>query len=89
MNNALAVPGTVLLLGGTSDIGRAIVGQLVARGTRTVVLAGRDSTALAQAGERFGDAKGHTIAYDTTDDPGHAAIVEAAVGLAGDIDLAS
>ena len=61
MNDALAVPGTVVLLGGTSDIGLAIVGQLVARGARTVVPAGRDRAALQHAGERLGDAKVHVL----------------------------
>ena len=87
MNDALAVPGTVLLLGGTSEIGLAIVGQLVARGARTVVLAGRDRAALARAGERLGHAKVHTVAYDATDDHAHTRAVEEAAALAGDLDL--
>ena len=88
MNDALAVPGTVVLLGGTSDIGLAIVGQLVARGTRTVLLAGRDPAALQHAGERFGDAKVHMVAYDTLDDAAHTRTVEDIAGVVGDIDLA-
>lgn len=87
MNDALAVPGTVVLLGGTSDIGLAIVGQLVARGTRTVVLAGRDRAALQRAGERFGDAKVHVVSYDATADDAHSATVDEIVGIVGDLDL--
>ena len=41
MDNALGEPQTIVLLGATSDIGRAIVERLVAPTTRTVVLAGR------------------------------------------------
>jgi decaprenylphospho-beta-D-erythro-pentofuranosid-2-ulose 2-reductase len=88
MNNALAVPGTVVLLGGTSDIGLAIVGQLVARGTRTVVLAGRDQPALQHSGDRFGDAKVHLVGYDTTDDQAHTRTVDEISAMVGDIDLA-
>ena len=43
MDNALGEPQTIVLLGGTSDIGRAIVARLVSPATRTVVLAGRDA----------------------------------------------
>ena len=88
MNDALAVPGTVVLLGGTSEIGLSIVGQLVARGTRTIVLAGRDRSALQQAGERFGDAKVHVVRYDATNDDAHTAMVEEVAGMVGDIDMA-
>src|SRR5690606_37817324 len=88
MNDALAVPATVVLFGGTSDIGLAIVGQLVARGTRTVVLAGRDQAALQQAGERFGGAKVHVVSYDATDSDGHREVIDRITGMVGDIDLA-
>lgn len=88
MNDALATPGTVVLLGGTSQIGLAIVGRLVARGARTVALAGRDAAALAVAGARLGgDAKVHTVAYDATDDEGHARVVDELVAMVGDLDL--
>ena len=42
MNNAFAEPQTMLLLGGNSDIGVAIVRELLSPATRTVVLACRD-----------------------------------------------
>lgn len=87
MNDALAVPGTVVLFGGTSDIGLAIVGQLIARGTRTVVLAGRDPAALQHSGDRFGDAKVHVVTYDTTDDQAHTRTVDEISAMVGDIDL--
>lgn len=88
MNDALGVPGTVALLGGTSDIGLAIVGRLVAAGTHTVVLAGRDRAALEQARERLpASVKVHTVGYDADDDAGHTAAVDDMVGRAGDLDL--
>jgi decaprenylphospho-beta-D-erythro-pentofuranosid-2-ulose 2-reductase len=41
MENALGEPQTIVLLGGTSDIGRAIVAALISPSTQTVVLASR------------------------------------------------
>ena len=41
MQNALQEPQTIVLLGGTSEIGRAIVDELLAPVTRTLVLACR------------------------------------------------
>lgn len=41
MRNALQEPQTIVLLGGTSEIGRAIVEELIAPTTQTVVLACR------------------------------------------------
>lgn len=41
MHNALHEPQTIVLLGGTSEIGRAIVDELVSPTTRTLVLACR------------------------------------------------
>lgn len=88
MNDALGRPGTVVLLGGTSDIGLAIVRRLVAAGAHTVVLAGRDDDALHTAAERLGTgAKVHTVAYDADRTDGHAAVVHEIVGRVGDVDL--
>jgi decaprenylphospho-beta-D-erythro-pentofuranosid-2-ulose 2-reductase len=41
MENALGEPQTIVLLGGSSDIGRAIVASLITPSTRTLVLASR------------------------------------------------
>lgn len=41
MQNALHEPQTILLLGGTSEIGRAIAAELISPATRTLVLACR------------------------------------------------
>jgi decaprenylphospho-beta-D-erythro-pentofuranosid-2-ulose 2-reductase len=77
----------VLLLGGTSDIGLAITRRLVAAGTRRVVLAGRDVTALAHAGAMLAPATVSVVPFQATDTSAHADAVAEAFGH-GDIDLA-
>ncbi|CAN5767454.1 decaprenylphospho-beta-D-erythro-pentofuranosid-2-ulose 2-reductase [soil metagenome] len=88
MNDALGVPATVVLLGGTSDIGRAICGRLIAAGAVTVVLAGRDGPGLDAAAQRLGStAKIHTVAYDARNDNDHTTVIEEIAGRVGDLDL--
>lgn len=88
MNDALGVPGTVALLGGTSDIGLAVVGRLVAAGARTVVLAGRDRAALDRAATRLGStAKVHAVGYDAADTAAATAVVDEITAHTGDLDL--
>lgn len=90
MDNALREPGTVLLFGGTSDIGLAIVRELLAPSTRVVVLACRD----VEAGERCAAALRHdsltvqVVSYDGTDPAAVTSLVESVVAAHGDIDLA-
>ena len=89
MNDALGAPQSVLVLGGTSEIARAILRPLIARRTRRVVLAGRDEAALeAAAGElrSLGAPDVTTVGWDATDDTGHRAAVDKAFA-GGDIDL--
>lgn len=89
MNDALGVPATVALLGGTSDIGLAICGRLIAAGAQTVALAGRGSSGLDAAAERLGSAvKVHTVTYDACDDDAHTSVVVEIADRVGDIDLA-
>jgi decaprenylphospho-beta-D-erythro-pentofuranosid-2-ulose 2-reductase len=88
MNDAFGQPGTVVLLGGTSDIGLAVVRRLVAAGTTTVVLAGRDPAALRVAAEQVpGTGKTHTVSYDADDVAGHTGVVDTIAEQVGDIDL--
>jgi len=90
LDNAFGEPQSILLLGGTSEIGLAIVRRLVAPTTRHVVLACRVPSAAeeqAAAIRRQGLAV-HTIAYDAADPAGHEAVVARAVELGGDIDVA-
>src|SRR5882757_415978 len=70
-------PGAVLLLGGRSEIGLAVLHRLVAGGTRTVVLAARRADQLAEQ-ERALRTEGATSVYRVEFD---------AVGLAGPLDV--
>jgi decaprenylphospho-beta-D-erythro-pentofuranosid-2-ulose 2-reductase len=89
MRDALGRVQSVLVLGGTSDIALATVRQLVARGTRTVVLAGRDSATLEAAAEplRTSGATVHVAAFDAMAFATHEAFVEQTWAAHGDIDL--
>jgi decaprenylphospho-beta-D-erythro-pentofuranosid-2-ulose 2-reductase len=67
MENAFGQPQHVVVLGGTSDIARAIVKKLCAARTHTVVLAGRNqdvlNTAAAEAVE-YGATTTATVLFD-------------------------
>lgn len=81
MMNALTEPQSVLVLGGTSEIARAIVTALPASQLRRVVLAGRPSPALTDAAAGTGRelaAKGSPavvteVAFDALDTDSHEA----------------
>ncbi len=62
--------GRVLLLGGTSEIGLAILNALAAPAGTEVILAGRDEAALAAAGKTLPYAV-RTCRYDATDTAAH------------------
>ncbi|MBW5262650.1 decaprenylphospho-beta-D-erythro-pentofuranosid-2-ulose 2-reductase, partial [Streptomyces sp. P01-F02] len=49
MKDAFGAPQSLLILGGTSEIGLATARRLIARRTRTIWLAGRPSPALESA----------------------------------------
>ncbi|MYW20920.1 SDR family NAD(P)-dependent oxidoreductase [Streptomyces sp. SID2955] len=68
-----ALPRSLLVLGGTSEIALAITRRLIARRTRTVWLAGRPSLALEQAAEslRALGADARTVAFDALDPGSH------------------
>jgi decaprenylphospho-beta-D-erythro-pentofuranosid-2-ulose 2-reductase len=78
-------PRRVLLLGGTSEIGRAMLAAMALPPACEVMLAGRDQRRLAAAGESL-PCTVVTLHYDATDLAGHAALAEAAFG-AGPVDL--
>ena len=89
MNDALGSPQSVLVLGGTSDIARAVLRRLIARRTRRVVLAGRDPGALervAAEARDLGATDVATVGWDATDTDAHQAVVDKAFAD-GDIDL--
>ena len=78
-------PGRVLLLGGTSEIGLAILASLDAPAETEILLAGRDPAALTQAGTAL-PGKVQTWRYDAVETAGHEAFV-ADVFAGGPVDL--
>lgn len=90
MNDALGSPQSVLLLGGSSEIGLAITRRLVERRARTVVLAGRDPEALKPAADDLRTAGATTVdvtAFDALDTASHEAFVDDVFSRHGDFDL--
>ncbi|MEV6249901.1 decaprenylphospho-beta-D-erythro-pentofuranosid-2-ulose 2-reductase [Streptomyces sp. NPDC051742] len=73
MKDAFGAPQSLLVLGGTSEIGLATARRLIARRTRTVWLAGRPSPALTAAADslRALGADVHTVPFDALDTDSH------------------
>ncbi len=91
MENAFGQPQNVIVFGGSSDIAAALVVRLVTARTRTVVLAGRNQSALDAVATRASDAGATsctTVLFDATD-PGNAEATVAAAFAAvdGPVDL--
>ena len=91
MRNALGSVDSVLLLGGRSEIGLAVVERLVRAGTRRVVLAVRGGAGgRPGAGEvrlkEFG-AEVQVIDFDARRPETHGRVIEEAVAFAGDLDV--
>ncbi len=83
---------SVLLLGGRSEIGLAMVERLVRDGARRIVLAARPGrqAPLAEAAARLraqGAADVHVVDFDAATPADHAATVAEAVRLVGDLDV--
>ena len=89
MQNAFGEPQSILLLGGTSDIGLAIVRKLVSPTCRHVVLACRTPGAAEPAIEAL-RRDGMTVTavpFDARNPSTHAALVDDVVADVGDIDV--
>lgn len=87
MRNGLGEIQTMVLLGGTSEIGRAIVSRLATPATTTIVLAGRDETALAPAAF---DAPGRQVLtrrFEGTATTRHQAFADELAAEVGDLDV--
>lgn len=84
-------PQTAVVLGGTSEIARAVVQRLVAQRCHTVVLAGRDPDGLAAAAAEAvagGATSAPVVAFQAADAPGAGDVVSACFEAAGgDVDL--
>jgi decaprenylphospho-beta-D-erythro-pentofuranosid-2-ulose 2-reductase len=75
MENAFGQPQNVVVLGGTSDIARAITKRLCAAQARTVILAGRSPALLREAADEakeHGATRVDTVLFDA-EEPQHAA----------------
>jgi decaprenylphospho-beta-D-erythro-pentofuranosid-2-ulose 2-reductase len=87
MENALGEPQTIVLLGGTSDIGRAIVSALVTPSTRTVVLAGRRPDEMVPGDLDRPGLTVDTVRFDAADTASHEAFVRDLAERHGDLDV--
>jgi decaprenylphospho-beta-D-erythro-pentofuranosid-2-ulose 2-reductase len=70
MENAFGQPQSVVVLGGSSDIARALTKKLCAARTRTVVLAGRNQERLDEARDEalaHGASDVNTVLFDARD----------------------
>jgi decaprenylphospho-beta-D-erythro-pentofuranosid-2-ulose 2-reductase len=91
MQDSLGSVQSVLVLGAGSDIARATLRKLVGRRARTVVLAARDTAALAPVAAELralGADRVETLGFDANDTESHDALIDQAFELVGDIDLA-
>jgi decaprenylphospho-beta-D-erythro-pentofuranosid-2-ulose 2-reductase len=85
MLDALMRPARILLLGGTSEIGLAIVAAMGVPPGTEILLAGRDEQRLAAAGQDL-PGRVRTLPFDATALGTHPAVIEAAFSH-GDVDL--
>ncbi|HUZ83994.1 MAG TPA: decaprenylphospho-beta-D-erythro-pentofuranosid-2-ulose 2-reductase [Gaiellales bacterium] len=91
MRDALGAVQSVLVLGGGSEIAQAAVRAMVARRTRTVILAGRRPQELEPFAEelrRQGAEHVDTVLFDGDDTGSHDAFADDVFGRHGDVDLA-
>ena len=90
MDNALHEPQTILVLGGTSDIGLAIVRELLSPATRAVTLACRDIEAgeQAAAGLRHSSLTVDVVKFEGGAPDSHEAVIAEVAERHGDIDVA-
>ncbi|MBB3115908.1 decaprenylphospho-beta-D-erythro-pentofuranosid-2-ulose 2-reductase [Corynebacterium bovis] len=90
MINAVGKPQSILLLGGASDMGLAVVEEFLSRGPARVVLAARGGEDLVAAERRVtaaGASSVETVQFDAVDFDSHPAVFDE-IWAGGDIDLA-
>jgi len=90
MRDALGDVQTILVLGGSSEIGVAIAARLAAPRRAEVVLAGRHRDRLEEAAAGLlaaGAARVSLVDFDATDTAGHRAALDGAVEAVGDLDV--
>jgi decaprenylphospho-beta-D-erythro-pentofuranosid-2-ulose 2-reductase len=89
MRDGVGRIGTVLVFGGTSDIGRAAAAELLRDGGGTAILAGRRPAALEDAARRLSGPRRTilTLAYDAAEPASADRVLCQAVAAAGDLDV--
>src|SRR5258708_98372 len=91
MNDGLGLPQSLLVLGGGSDIARAVVRALAGPRLQRLVLAGRPASAsvasVADEARQLGVPEVATVAFDATDPTSVAGAVDSAWAAHGDIDV--
>jgi decaprenylphospho-beta-D-erythro-pentofuranosid-2-ulose 2-reductase len=91
VENDLAQPRNVVILGGSSDIARALTKKLCLARAHTVVLAGRSQSLLdvsASEARDYGATATHTVLFDAEDPSNAARTVSAAFEkVPGEVDL--
>lgn len=91
MKNGVGVPQTIVLFGGTSDIGLATLKRLVKPGVSQIVLVSRDTFAAERAVTTAAFATGDTeivhIGFDASDASSMPSVVDAVVAAVGDVDI--
>lgn len=91
MRNGLGVPQSIVLFGGTSDIGQAILTDLLRPGVAHVVLVSRNVENADRFGrtimQRFPDIDVHHVRFDGQDALGMPHVVQEVVALVPDIDV--
>jgi decaprenylphospho-beta-D-erythro-pentofuranosid-2-ulose 2-reductase len=92
MKNGVGVAQNIVLFGGTSDIGLAILRRIVKPGVAHVVLVSRDIDAAQNMThdfvDRFPDLEIHHIRFDAADSSAMAHVVNEVAESIGDIDIA-
>jgi decaprenylphospho-beta-D-erythro-pentofuranosid-2-ulose 2-reductase len=80
---------SVLILGGTSEIGLAIAERLIERGAERVVLAGRNQNSLAAAAETIAEAgvEVDTARFDADDVDQHERVLSELFARHGELDV--
>ena len=89
MNDALGMPQSAVVIGGSSEIATAVLRALAAERLARVVLGGRDSERLEAAAKDLGafGVEVHTVALDVTDVVALGPFAAGAASRLGDIDL--
>ena len=92
MKNGVGVAQNIVLFGGTSEIGIAILHKFVKPGVSHVVLVSRDIDAaelqIAEIAERYPDLEIHHVRFNADDSASMVHVVAEAVQQVGDIDVA-